>query len=44
MRLMASPRMRAMLTCLIFEQVFAAADSGIVSDTTTSSRGESAMR
>ena len=33
-----------MLTCLIFEQVRAAGESGMVSETTTSSSGDSMMR
>ena len=43
-RLIASPRSRAMLTCLIFGQAFAAAESGMLSVTTTSVRTEAAMR
>src|SRR5580700_4112914 len=43
-RLMASPRRRAIDTCLIFGQALAASESGIVSLTITSARGDSAMR
>src|ERR1700722_7806217 len=41
MRLMASPRSRAIDTCLIFGQALAASESGMVSLTMTSERGES---
>src|SRR5580658_3722961 len=44
MRLMASPRSRAIETCFIFGQFFAASERAMVSLTTTSARGESTIR